>query len=882
MHHVNENLSKISEILIMPYSHADFAWTNTRQWHIWRYLQGFNDILDLMKDNSDITWIIDNVIHSLIPFIKYCPDRVEELKQRIREGRVYVANGGYSLARPTYVGEESYIRNLVEGKRFLQRFSGQETIDFFYNADTAGGHSQLPQILQLSGHRYYRFLRPEGVLNHKGIPKQFVWKGLDGSEVIVSRGNYGGFMYAHYTNQDFNTEWESIREEFFKEELKERVKLLPSEIIFLNHGCDDFRPLHNLFDKPIRLLEFMDEWNKRENQKMSFSTPGEYFGKLQTMKLPLYQGVLEQCEITFNTPIRGELSMWRLRQQLDRLIVKAECLCTLASFYGMEYPAIKIEHLWKSLFEITGHAIEWVLAEDYENLRSAADGAVSVAKSLIGEATDYTAQMTGIGAAEEYVLFNMLGQARSEVVKIHVTSSQGVNPFALLDETGKRLEYQVIDVYMGDKAYCDCDCNAVDVLAEVEIPSMGFKVLRTVEDHEEKSYLVEPYLQGAVERERNCSADRVVIDNGCYMMVMEKGRIVSISDRSGRSFGDTNRNVDGINAIRFVKTIESQDWVSNWKSKSENSFVPERWKVLKNGPLQWEYVVAGTVGEHTAEQRITINKGERAVNFEITIDSVGGEGYFIADFPSDTGTPLHVDVPFGVETRDLTLEIVSSNIESKDEANLVEQGWKGQFYGKNWAAFRSGGMPAAIVSGNCSIYYNHDIDRNMVSLLLNRLMPLDRKSNDRQLRWIKQTHSSIEGKGKHIFKYSLFLPETEGKFADIAKFSKQKAMPVEVVPRFNRWSLQNGPLSASFIECSADNVIVSAFYKENGAFILRLYETEGRETDLSIILGFEFMQASIVDLMGERTDIGNLDVDCLGRRLKMNVKPWQIVNLRIE
>ena len=189
-------LDDLHEIIVAPYCHADYAWTNTRAWHKCRYIKSFSDALDIMRTNPDFTYGIDNVIHNLIVFMENCPDRVAELRQRVSEGRMYVMNGGVSLARPNYVGDEAYIRNMTMGRRMFKELLGvtDSQSNMLFNADTTSGHSQMPQILKLGGHQYYSFQRPEFALDHKKIPKQFIWKGLDGSAVLVYRGHYGGFF----------------------------------------------------------------------------------------------------------------------------------------------------------------------------------------------------------------------------------------------------------------------------------------------------------------------------------------------------------------------------------------------------------------------------------------------------------------------------------------------------------------------------------------------------------------------------------------------------------------------------------------------------------------------------------------------------------------
>ena len=82
-----ERLEQLDEILIVPYSHTDFAWTNTRDWHKTRYIAGFCKALDIMKTNPQFTFGLDNVVHSLKVLERGCPERMDEIRQRIKAGK---------------------------------------------------------------------------------------------------------------------------------------------------------------------------------------------------------------------------------------------------------------------------------------------------------------------------------------------------------------------------------------------------------------------------------------------------------------------------------------------------------------------------------------------------------------------------------------------------------------------------------------------------------------------------------------------------------------------------------------------------------------------------------------------------------------------------
>jgi len=873
MEAVVPDMRNVKEIHIIPYSHHDYAWTNTREWHVRRYLQLFLEMLDTLKEHDEFTWMIDNVIHSLIPFMKHCPDKIEEMKKRVKEGRIYVANGGYSLVRSTYVGEETFIRNMVEGKRFFQKLFDFDDIEFFYNADVGCGHSQLPQILGLAGHKYYRFQRPEEAMDCKRVPRQFIWEGLDGSRITVSRGTYGGFMNGNFTNMDFSAEWDEAKRQFFMQELRDKIDdLLMADIVWLNYGCDDYRPLHNLHDEPINIIGFVEEWNKREEVKLSFSNPKTYFEQLQKAELPVYEGVLDPCELSFNAPIRGSHSMWRMRGELDRLIVKAESMAAFASLVGTEYPYRQLETLWNQLFEITGHGIEWVYRDDFDDLYSIASGANSAARSLIHQLSEALAGKLQIVEGTQYVFFNVLNWHRKEVVKLHVSSPFGVAGFDLFDSRGRKLDYQVINICSGDKRYANCEYNEVDIVVDLDVPAMGYVGLTAVRNG---TLLAEKAAAEFIDVvDRPFAPDKVILNNGTIEVELEKGSITGIKDLS------SGRTIDAGNSgnLKFVQTEISPYWVSYWEQLGVFGVVPEKWELVENGPLRWVYRVSGSVGNSKFKQDIVLRKGERSIGFDLELDCARDEGYFAVEFPADPGTCLFADIPFGVEERDLSKEPYGSLPDSPINYNGLERGKDGMFFAKSWASFQSGEMPAAIVSENCSIFYHYDAANHVVSLVLNRSMPLENKRE----RWFNQTHPNIDGSGVHRYQYHLYLPEEINRFADIGKFAKGKALPLHSAAKFNYSNGDGLQLDKSFVDIDGDNVIVTAFYKEDGKYVLRFYEAEGTSTQVGVTTHFPFNRVAVTDLLGNEPGQSSMTCEADSRRITVNVKPWQIVTLRFE
>ena len=241
------------------------------------------------------------------------------------------------------VGEETFIRDIIYGRRiFKELFPEAELTVYAGNVDVAVGHPQLPQILKKSGYRYLRFWRPHASLSAKNIPYEFIWVGIDGSEIICSRGSYSGLCYKEiFTDRNkFLKDWDKAKNKFIELEVDYAKKLSKTGILWISQGMDDLRPLRSIYpeDEKLDLIEFINEWNKREKIKILFGTPIEYFKEIEKEKLPKFKGTIDPCDVCYNACYGGSSGLWFLRILADRELTNAEKISTIASIYGFKYP----------------------------------------------------------------------------------------------------------------------------------------------------------------------------------------------------------------------------------------------------------------------------------------------------------------------------------------------------------------------------------------------------------------------------------------------------------------------------------------------------------------------------------------------------------------
>lgn len=642
---INEILNKLREyeIHIIPYCHADYAWTHSRQWHIERYILIINEVLDIMKNNSDYTWMIDNYQHFIEPFFEYCPSRIEEFKQRIKEKRIEITNGIFSLVRASQIGEETFIRNIALGKKFFKQILPEIDINIYHNVDVAIGHSQLPQILKLGGYDYYRAWRPQGAMDFNGIPRQFKWRGLDGTEIITSRGFYGGFGDTTYMDKDLQTDWNEITLEFFHKEIKDIMENSCCKDLWISQGMDDARPLRDLNDKPSRILEFIKKLNNKEKINIHYSTAKDYYMKLSAQNLAIVNGVLDACDVGYNIPTKGEKGLWRMRKILERQVIKAETLLAFSSIINnqqhSEHYEDKINNLWMKLLKLSGHAMEFLFEDDYQDIYDMGLNCLYEAQSLINKAKHAISEKIETRSNRQYVVFNTLNWEREEFILLNIPSVKGTGKLCITDPYGKELEYQVINVSKGDINYLNTKYDEISVLTRVKIPPLGYSTINVFIDkrfnntfnnnpgnisgnasnNASNNGSIKPEIENTDFSSMNEYSQ--IIDTGKIKVKFCEGRITNIWNENNDIIYDINSTHNVNNAqndnndkcsncinfgdIMFTRIIPrtKTSWLLSSDFQGIDSLIPKTWKWEEYGPLQWKYVVNGYVGKNELNKK---------------------------------------------------------------------------------------------------------------------------------------------------------------------------------------------------------------------------------------------------------------------------------------
>lgn len=839
---------------IVPYCHPDFAWTHHREWHEERYAVSTCDALDLMSEHERFRFCMEPWIDHVQPFLERCPDRVEELRRRLNSRQMGVKAFTLTSPRPATCPDETFLRNMILGRRKYSEFAPDADLSVMACPDVGIGHSQMPQVVKLAGAAMYRGWRSDSAFSYIGVPREFIWRGLDGSEIITSRGCYGGLIDPNQVPDDFADRWDEVVNGLFAGELAKCMENSHIGTWWVAQGMDDARPLRAAAsDKLMPILELVAAWNEREAGHMVLATPNEYRERLQSEDLPPWDGVIDQVDVAYNSGWHGQRGLWRLRQQMDTALVTAERACALARLAGATNvaDAPELEELWVEAVRIASHALQWVFEKDWEWINSRAGYALRQIKETGEKAV---AGLSGIGRSaagrRPIVLFNPLPYPREEIVQAPwVQPRLDVGGHAVFDADGAE-----VPVQLGEQAGELWGDRVVEapLIFRARVPAMGCAVYEVDDKPLDES---------------SASVSRDVADNGKLQLQLSQRGLQSVTDPCiglcwqaplGSCIGDCRLFEMGEGVLHIgpiTGELSGREGTGQW---------------VLSGPLRWVYRWETQFHGQRVRQDVILDDDARHIDFITRVFCSGANGFFALCFDMPIQGQMHVDVPFGVEPRDLSDEPYAMDLPMG--FHNIERHRKNQMWARTFASISDGNNGLTLITADGDKYWTWDAETGQLRHIL--FTPL--RDVGPAEGWEADTTKDRLALGWHEFRHRLVFHAGDWRSADMCRESDRLRMPLQVVKPLGEAAEAGACPGQELLAIQPANVRLSAFHECDEGYVLRVYESAGVDTEAAIRLPAEFQQASCVDLNLAPMD-GRADLE--GDRLVMQLAPWQIATV---
>ena len=687
---------KERSVYLVPNFHpASCGWLTTFSKERVYCANSYLNHLDRVRDDPNYKFVMSEV-NNIIAIMNFRPERIPELKERVRQRRVELVNGYFLESTINLSGGEALVRLGVEGLRWYQRVFGVQP-RFSWNIDVCGTHEQMPQIASQLGLEALVYTRK----NPTG--KTLFWSvSPDGSKILtLCPGHYSEAHPIFNTKTPLTDQEMRQLEAFFKN--KEPITPANAPILVLA-GADDYALAPALKSYPT---QFLQEWQKLDNGRtIRFSTLSEYLDAIQP-------GIASD-EIQIPTSLAGTAydfdAFWienpkvkTLYRRNEQQLQAAEMLATIASTESSyEYPVKDLYDCW----------ILMCLNMDRNTLWGSAGGMVFVDShswdvqdrfNWVEKKTTQTLNAAGqalLRQGQNIGIFNPLSWRRDD-------------PVALELPPGSSLEGVVSEGLPNGFTLCKLDMPSVSAgswkLSEEAPQPTPIKLPETIDTNYYSAH-IDP-VTGALTSLKLRPGGRELLAGPANVLVAERPLHMRPHDDPGD----------------FMPARPDRARLGT--SSDQPSEI-----VVRRGPLATTVEVSGTFyGGGTSRRVLRFYDEHPRIDFETELNDIPNFTVVVSEFPlAGEVTEIRRGIPFGF----------SHGAWSKPNAAL--HGWtRGIVPTVRWIDYGvAGGGGFAIFDRGCS---GREIDNHTPILYL---LNAEDKYNGYPNAW-------LSGKGQHVLPYAI-------------------------------------------------------------------------------------------------------------------------------
>ena len=328
------------EAFIVPNFHpASCGWLTTFSKERVYCANTYLDHLDRVRDDPNYKFALSEV-NNMIAIMNFQPQRIEEIKQRAKEGRVELVNANFLEMTVNLAGGEALLKEGVEGLRWQEQMMGIHP-RLMWVIDTCGLHDQMAQIssgLGLEAMVYERMNKTGSTIHWAESP--------DGSRILaLCPDGYASFSSLFSTKDPLSTD--ELRK--LEEELAEWAKKTPDGApVLVLAGSGDYSqaPLRKEYPR-----EFLEQWKQVFPQtKIHIAIVSDYLDailpgiKSGQIKIPTMKGGTGYTFDAFWIECPRVKTSYRRN---EHGLQAAETISTIASLHsGFTYPVQTLYESW--------------------------------------------------------------------------------------------------------------------------------------------------------------------------------------------------------------------------------------------------------------------------------------------------------------------------------------------------------------------------------------------------------------------------------------------------------------------------------------------------------------------------------------------------------
>lgn len=605
--HAKENEPEREAFIVSQFHPASCGWLTTFSKERIYCANSYLTHLDRVRDDAAYNFVMSEV-NNVIAIINFQPDRVAELKQRVREKRVELANAFFLESTINLSGGEALVRMGIEGLRWYERmFETQPR--FAYCIDTCGVHDQMAQIVSGLGLDALIYTR------RNPTEKTIFWTvSPDGSRALtLCPANYAECSSIFASKTPLTSEQTAALSQEFMQKEKNTPEGAPL-MMLASSGDYSLAPAVKAYPSL-----FLKEWGKDHRRKIRFTTLSAYLDAIMLeiasgrVSIPTHEGGTAYDFDAFWIENPRVKTWYRACEHELRV---SEMVTTIASVNAKSsYPAQNFYDAWTLLFLNTDRNTLWGSAGGMVFVSAESWDVQDRFEWIAGTTAKATkAAAESIAAGSGMSLFNSLNWKRSD-------------PVALSLPPGNSIEGMACEALPSGRVLClpELDSVCFSKLKLQNRPADQPKPVPSAATIETTHFLLKMDPKtGAIAGLRWKKSGRPIFSDGANIVIAERPK---------KKPDDAGDHMPPIPERERLATS------NDYESKIEVTRGPVATTIVSTGPFYGGGVLRRTIRLFQEHPRI---------EFEIELNDMPDYTVVFADFPlADDIRDVRRGVPFG-------------------------------------------------------------------------------------------------------------------------------------------------------------------------------------------------------------------------------------------
>lgn len=814
------------------HAHIDVAWLWTLAQTRRKAGRTFHTVLRLMEQFPEYHFTQSQP--QLYEYLRQdYPALLDQIKQRVAEGRWELTGDMWIEADCNLSGAESLARQFLLGRAFFrEQFAGTDSSPVLWLPDVFGYAWALPQLIKLAGLEYF-FTIKIGWSQYNRLPyDSFWWQGLDGTRVLThfSPTPQVGSAYASTYNAEARAEdvigsWTNFRQKDLN-----GASATPPLLMAFGYGDGGGGPTREMLENLHELADFPAAPHVRQQHV------GAFFRQLEATAgaaLPTWNGelYLEYHRGTYTTQARNK----RANRKAEFLLHDAELVATLASLADAHYayPAEAFQQAWRLICLNQFHDII---------------PGTSINQVYVDSQQQY-AEIRAVGEkARDEALAVLAQEFGGDMLVVNPTSFARNDLAFLPGELAASAQITRANAALQSQPIAGGTLIALGEIAPLSVVAL------TVEDRQPTTDDRNAGQSSVVSRPLSLSASETHLENDLLRVELNAaGDITRVFDKHNQ------REV--LPAGALANQFQAfEDRPMSWDAWDIDIFYDDKiWlaapaesvRVVEHGPLRATIEITRQVLNSRYTQRISLAYNSPRLDIDTTIDWRERHVLLKVAFPVDILTPV------------ATYEIQWGNVQRPTHRNTSWDWARFETCAQKWVDLSEGGYGVSLIN-DCK--YGHDVQGNLMRISLLRA-PTDPDPEADQ--------------GQHQFSYSL-LPHTGDWAATIPQaYALNDPLIVYQSAERRTQSGERGTtaLGTPVVAVDMPNIVIETVKRaeDGNGIIVRLYESQRRRGPVLIRAGFTLAAAQRVNLLED--ELEQLVID--GDALTLALHPYEIVTLRL-